>query len=60
ADPAKLEELESFCREKGYRFFPISAVSGAGLDELLDFLGKKVEEDRLAKINSEAAVVKET
>lgn len=56
ADPEKLDELSAFCREKGYRFFPISAVSGAGLDVLLDFLGRKVEEERLAKISSEPVV----
>jgi GTPase len=56
ADPAKLGELSAYCRENGYRFFPISAVSGAGLDELMDFLGEKVEERRLAALRSEPVV----
>ncbi len=43
ADPEKLEELNQFCRGAGYEFFPISAVSGAGLDHLINFLADQVE-----------------
>jgi GTP-binding protein len=44
ADPARLGELEAYCREQGYRFFPVSAVAGTGLDKLLRFLADRVEE----------------
>ncbi len=43
AEPERLEELTQFCRETGYEFFPISAVSGSGLDKLIGFLADQVE-----------------
>ncbi len=46
ADPAQLDELAAYCRENGHRFFPISAVTGAGLGPLLNFLVDKVEEGK--------------
>jgi GTP-binding protein len=46
ADAGQLDALTAYCRESGYRFFPISAVTGAGLDPLLNFLADKVEEGR--------------
>ncbi|HEX9022012.1 MAG TPA: GTPase ObgE [Nitrospirota bacterium] len=46
ADQEKLSELADYCRESGYRFFPISAVSGEGLEPLLNFLADKVEEEK--------------
>jgi GTP-binding protein len=46
ADQSKLDEFTAYCREKGYTFFPISAVSGAGLQPLLNFLADKVVEER--------------
>ncbi len=49
ADPEKLEELEKHCRKEGYAFFPISAVTGAGLETLVNFLAGKVEEGRVVK-----------
>jgi GTP-binding protein len=49
ADQEKLDELTAYCREKGYPFFPISAVTGAGLRHLLNFLADKVEEERETK-----------
>ena len=49
ADPEKVEELTTYCREQGYAFFPISAVTGAGLPSLLNFLADKVEEERDAR-----------
>ncbi len=48
ADPERLEELTSHCREQGYQFFPISAVAGTGLDRLIRFLADKVEEHHKA------------
>ena len=49
ADPEKMEELTTHCRDHGYAFFPISAVTGAGLPSLLNFLADKVEEERDAR-----------
>ena len=49
ADQAKLDELTEYCREQGYTFFAISAVTGAGLPPLLNFLADKVEEERDAR-----------
>jgi GTP-binding protein len=46
ADHEKLEALERYCRKAGYRFFPISAVTGEGLEPLVNFLANKVEEHR--------------
>jgi len=46
AEPERLEELKGYCHEKGIRLFPISAVTGAGLEPLLNFLADKVEEER--------------
>ncbi len=46
ADPEKLDELTAYCRTNGYRCFPISAVTGAGLVPLLNFLADRVAEER--------------
>ena len=46
ADHEKLEALERHCRETGYRFFPISAVTGEGLETLINFLANAVEEHK--------------
>jgi GTPase len=46
ADQGMLESLTAYCRENGHPFFPISAVSGAGLEPLLRFLSDRVEEQR--------------
>jgi GTP-binding protein len=49
ADAAQLDELSTYCRGAGFRFFPISAVTGDGLAALLNFLANRVEEEREAK-----------
>jgi len=46
ADQEKLDKLAAFCHENNYRFFPISAVSGEGLGQLLTFLANRVDEMR--------------
>jgi GTP-binding protein len=46
ADQEKLAALERYCFESGYRFFPISAVTGEGLEPLVSFLANKVDEQR--------------
>jgi len=49
AVPEHLDLLEQHCVGAGYRFFPISSVTGAGLDKLLNFLADRVEESRKQK-----------
>ncbi|HUI45734.1 MAG TPA: GTPase ObgE [Nitrospirota bacterium] len=49
ADAAQLEEMTVYCHQNGYHIFPISAVTGEGLEELLRFLADKVEEEREAR-----------
>ncbi len=46
ADPVMLEALTDYCLGSGYKFFPISAVSGEGLGPLLTLLSDQVEEER--------------
>jgi GTP-binding protein len=46
AIPEHLDALEKHCRKEGYEFFPLSAVTGRGLDGLITFLAGKVEESR--------------
>jgi len=57
ADQEKLERLSQFCREAGYAFFPLSAVTGAGTDALIEFLCDRVEAHRkeTAKVSETAA-----
>jgi GTP-binding protein len=59
ADAAQLDELSTYCRGAGFRFFPISAVSGDGLDALLNFLANRVEEEREAKYQKAEARIRE-
>jgi GTP-binding protein len=54
ADPEKLEELSRYCRGAGYEFFPISAVTGAGLGPLIGFLADRVEEHKKATVKARA------
>jgi len=46
AVPEYLEKLQGHCDKEGYRFFPISSVTGAGLDKLMNFLADKVDAAR--------------
>jgi GTP-binding protein len=43
-DPRRVESLREFCRREGLPFFAISAVTGAGVDELKYALGARVRE----------------
>jgi len=43
-DREKLENLKEFFREKGYPFFAVSAVTGEGVKELLNFVAEKLKE----------------
>ena len=45
-DRIRLRRLEDYCREKALDFFPIGALTGQGLRELVAYLSKMVEERR--------------
>jgi GTP-binding protein len=46
AIPERLKELAEYCSGQGHAFFPISSVTGAGLDKLTNFLFDRVAEER--------------
>jgi GTP-binding protein len=46
AIPGHLEKLETHCRKAGLAFFPISSVTGKGLERLMNFLADTVEAGR--------------
>ena len=43
-DRSKVERLKKYFKEKGYPFFAVSAVSGEGMKELLNYVASKVKE----------------
>lgn len=45
-DGKRLDTLAQYCNDKRYDFFPICAVTGKGLKELLQYLAKIVEEHK--------------
>jgi GTP-binding protein len=45
-DGERLDRLSQYCKDKDYDLFPICAVTGKGIKELLIYLGKKVEEHK--------------
>ena len=45
-DKDKLNALYDFCRQNGYKFFPISAVTGEGIETLIRFLANRVEQEK--------------
>ena len=44
ANKDKLAKLKRYCKKEGLELFPISAVTGKGIDELTYAMAKKVEE----------------
>ena len=46
ANKDKLAKLKRFCKKEGYEIFPISAVTGKGVEELKYAMAEKVEEVR--------------
>jgi len=46
ADHGMLDSLTDYCRGNGYNYFPISAVTGEGLEPLIRFLADRVTEER--------------
>ena len=47
ANKDKLAKLKRFCKKQGLELFPISAVTGKGIDDLNYTMAEKVEEARL-------------
>jgi GTP-binding protein len=47
ANKDKLAKLKRFCKKQGLELFPISAVTGKGIDELKYAMAEKVEEVKL-------------
>lgn len=43
-DKTRLNKLEKYCINKGLFFFPISSVTGQGIEKLVIYLSKKVQE----------------
>ena len=39
----RLDRLALYCRDKGYDFFPVCAVTGEGIKKLVKYLGGRVE-----------------
>ncbi|MGA9773390.1 MAG: GTPase ObgE [Blastocatellia bacterium] len=46
-DPARVERLRAFAEAQGFEMFEISAVTGQGIKQLINALGRKVEQLRL-------------
>jgi len=55
-DPGRLERLESFCRNRGVEVIVISSVTGFGIKQLVERLGRMVEEQRQVETENEAAM----
>jgi GTP-binding protein len=60
ANRDKLAKLKRYCKKHGLELFPISAVTGKGLDELKYAMAKKVDEVRAsqAELESESSNVR--
>ncbi|HKS41620.1 MAG TPA: GTPase ObgE [Blastocatellia bacterium] len=46
-DPERIERLRHFAQQQGLEMFEISAVTGQGIKQLINALGKKIEQLRL-------------
>ena len=47
ANKDKLAKLKRFCKKQGLEFFPVSAVTGKGIEDLKYAMAEKVEEARM-------------
>ena len=47
ANKDKLAKLKRYCKKRGLELFPVSAVTGKGIEELKYAMAEKVEEVRL-------------
>ncbi len=48
----RLKELSAYCKKSKYKFFSISAATGAGVKEVMNCLGKAVEKNRAKTQNA--------
>src|SRR2546430_1035545 len=48
ANKEKLAKLKRYCKKQGYGLFPISAITGKGIEELKYAMAEKVEELRMS------------
>src|SRR2546428_8765792 len=48
ANKDKLAKLKRYCKKQGYELFPISAITGKGIEELKYAMAEKVEELRMS------------
>src|SRR5256714_1032179 len=48
ANKEKLAKLKRYCKKQGYELFPISAITGKGIEELKYAMAEKVEELRMS------------
>jgi GTP-binding protein len=46
----KLAKLKRYCKEKNLELFPVSAVTGKGIDDLKYAIAEKVEELRMQPV----------
>ena len=42
----RLKELSAYCKKKKFKFLPISAATGAGVKEVMNYMGKAVEKNK--------------
>jgi GTPase len=56
ANKEKLAKLKRYCKKQNFDFFPISAVTGKGIDDLKYAMAEKVEQVRLAEKSTEHPV----
>jgi len=54
ANKQKLAKLRQFCRRRGLRLFPISGVSGEGIDKLKYAMAERVDEVRRKELTQTA------
>jgi GTP-binding protein len=54
ANKDKLAKLKRYCKKHGLELFPISAVTGKGLEELKYAMAKKVDEVRASQAEMES------
>jgi GTPase len=59
ANKDKLAKLKRYCKKQGLELFPISAVTGKGIDELKYAIAEKLEEVK-ASLQSDAASQKDS
>ena len=41
-DETRLKKATSYCKDRGYSCYPVSSVTGEGIQEIIDYLGAQV------------------